>query len=124
MTSRREFITLLAGTAASWPLQYDDPGDFWPRMRFRLNAYQRDRQNGQPERIELGCEAAGMQPSLFRVAAPFSVPVLSTGGFSSVTVTHEIARRAVRNSENGQDTLFLHVGDFDPEHLPAGTMKA
>lgn len=57
-----------------------------------------------------------MAPMLFQVAAPFSVPVLSTGGFSSVTVTHEIAQRAARTASHhdGQATLFLHVGDFDP----------
>lgn len=73
--------------------------------------YSRDRLAGQPVAIELWCEAAGMVPQLERVAAGFSVPVYSTGGFSSVTVTYEIAQRAL--SED-RPTVFLHVGDFDP----------
>lgn len=52
-----------------------------------------------------------MVPQLVRVAFPYSVPVYSTGGFSSVTVTHEIAGRALKRDV---PTVFLHVGDFDP----------
>lgn len=70
-----------------------------------------DRLAGQPVAIELWCEAAGMVPQLARAAAPYSVPVYSTGGFSSVTVTYEIAQRALRED---RPTVFLHVGDFDP----------
>ena len=52
-----------------------------------------------------------MAPQLARVARPYGVSVFSTGGFSSVTVTHEIAQRVVRDY---RPTVFLHVGDFDP----------
>lgn len=73
--------------------------------------YKRDRLDGQPFAVELWCEAAGMVPQLERVARQYSIPVYSTGGFSSVTVTHEIAGRALRQE---RPTAFLHVGDFDP----------
>lgn len=52
-----------------------------------------------------------MVPQLQRVAFPFSIPVYSTGGFSSVTVTWEIAKRALLRRV---PTVFLHCGDFDP----------
>jgi hypothetical protein len=73
--------------------------------------YERDRLGNQAVAVELWCEAAGMVPQLQRVAEQYSVPVYSTGGFSSVTVTHEIASRALREQ---RPTVFLHVGDYDP----------
>jgi hypothetical protein len=90
---------------------YSSPDDFWQEIRESADGYQRRTREGQPERVELWCEAAGMVPQLARVAQPFGVPVYSTGGFSSVTVTHEIAERARRG---GLPTVFLHVGDYDP----------
>lgn len=77
----------------------------------RARAYRLDRQAGQSKRIELWCEAAGMLPQLARVADAFSVPVFSSGGFSSLTAVRLIADRALAIE---RPTLLLHVGDFDP----------
>ena len=77
----------------------------------RVRAYQRDRLEGQPVRIEIWCEAAGMIPQIGRVAERYSVPVYSAGGFSSTTGTHSLAQRAARLSV---PLVVLHVGDFDP----------
>lgn len=90
---------------------YDGPGDFWESVEASARYYTRDKLTDQPRHVELWCEAAGMVPQLARVAAPYSVPVYSTGGFSSVTVTYEIANRAFHRDK---PTEFLHVGDFDP----------
>lgn len=70
---------------------------------------QLDRQLGQPRRLQIWCEAVGMVPQLERVAGPYSIPVLSSGGFDSVTVKHAqaIALGAV-------PTTVLHIGDHDP----------
>lgn len=99
------------GTAGGFPQTFDDVADFWRKVRDDAKHYSRNRQAGQPVFVEFWCEAAGMVPQLRRVAYPFSVPVLSTGGFSSVTVTWEIARRALQRD---CPTVFLHVGDYDP----------
>ena len=99
------------GTIDSIPLTYEGVDSFWEETQERLDAYSRDRLAGQDVRIELWCEAAGMVPQLYRVASPYSIPVYSTGGFSSVTVTHEISQRALKLE---QPTVFLHVGDYDP----------
>jgi hypothetical protein len=61
--------------------------------------------------MELWCEAAGMLHQLDRVAARYSVPVYSTGGFGSLTANYEIAERALSRD---CATAILHVGDFDP----------
>jgi hypothetical protein len=70
-----------------------------------------DRNSGQPYHLELWCEAAGMAPMLAQMVRYRDVTVYSTGGFSSVTVTYEVAQRVL-----GRDrpTYFLHVGDYDP----------
>ena len=71
------------GTVELVPQTFDGPADFWAGVRDDLKHYSRNRQAGQAQRIELWCEAAGMAPQLQRVAFPYSVPVYSTGGFSS-----------------------------------------
>jgi hypothetical protein len=99
------------GTTASGGGGWESVEEFVESIRSSAEYYSRDRLAGQPVAIELWCEAGGMVPQLARVAAPYSTPVYSTGGFSSVTVTHEIAKRAL---ERDVPTVFLHVGDFDP----------
>jgi hypothetical protein len=99
------------GTAGGAPQTYPDVAGFWDYIEERSKHYSRDRMSTQDLAIELWCEAGGMVPQLQRVAYPFSVPVYSTGGFSSVTVTHEIARRALQRDV---PTVFMHCGDYDP----------
>lgn len=90
---------------------YAGADDFWDATADRINGYRRDRQDGQPVRIELWCEAAGMLEQLARVASRYSVPVYSAGGFVSLTGTRGIAKRA---SDRLVPTVLLHVGDLDP----------
>jgi hypothetical protein len=52
-----------------------------------------------------------MAPQLARVANEFSVPVLSAGGFASLTAVRHIADRAL---DRDVPTVLLHVGDLDP----------
>lgn len=99
------------GTSGDAPQTFADTAAFWASVRDDLEHYSRDRLTGQDVAIELWCEAAGMVPQLQRVAYPYSVPVYSTGGFSSLTVTWEIAARALRRPV---PTVFLHCGDYDP----------
>jgi len=69
--------------------------DFHDESARRARSYRRDRQAGQPVRIELWCEAAGMLGQLERVAQHYSVTVYSAGGFGSLTANYEIAERAL-----------------------------
>ena len=72
---------------------------------FRMN-----RQAGQPVQLYLWCEAGGMVPQLARVADPYDVPVLSGGGFDSLTMKHELAVEFVQHPA----VEVLHIGDHDP----------
>lgn len=90
---------------------YASPEDFWDATGQRINNYRRDRQAGQPYRIEVWCEAAGMLSQLDRIASRYSVPVYSAGGFVSLTGIRGIAERAL---DRLVPTVLLHVGDLDP----------
>lgn len=99
------------GTTHNEYLRYTSPTAFWEHVSSNAEHYRRDKLEDQPVYVELWCEAAGMVPQLERVAGAYSIPVYSTGGFSSVTVTYEIADRALARDKA---TVFLHVGDYDP----------
>ena len=52
-----------------------------------------------------------MVPQLERVAHEYGVPVLSSGGFDSVTDKHDFAQEV---ADDGRPTEVLHIGDHDP----------
>lgn len=88
-----------------------DPASYIESIRELAEAYFRERMEPQAMRIEVWCEAAGMAPQLQRVTNDFGITVYSTGGFSSVTVTRQIAERALQSQKQ---TYLLHIGDHDP----------
>ena len=51
-----------------------------------------------------------MVPQLARVADEYGIPVMSGGGFDSLTEKHRLA-------ESNDDTEVLHIGDFDPSGI-------
>jgi hypothetical protein len=93
------------------PDWYSDVQDFHEQTAERARRYQVDRQAGQAYRIELWSEAAGMAPQLARVANVYSIPVYSSGGFSSLSAVRQVVDRAC---ERYRPTVLLHVGDHDP----------
>lgn len=72
-----------------------------------------DLQSFQDRRVWVWCEAAGMVPQLCRVAHKYGVSVLSSGGFDSLTMKHDMAQQL------SGDNVVLHLGDYDPsgEHI-------
>jgi hypothetical protein len=68
-----------------------------------------DRRQCQARHIVLWCEAQGMVPQLVRTAARYDVPVLSSGGFDSLTDEHRVAKRW-----SDHPVTVLHLGDHDP----------
>lgn len=90
---------------------FDGVESFWNSVGATIKTYRRDRQTGQAFGVEMWCEAAGMAPQLARVADEYSVPVFSSGGFSSLTAVRTIVDRA--RSRN-VPTVLLHAGNFDP----------
>lgn len=90
---------------------YESTVDWWKTVEDHASYYRRDRMEGQPVAIEVWCEGASMAPQLGRVTSRYGIRAYGTGGFSSVTVTKEIADRVL---EREVPTVFLHVGDYDP----------
>ncbi len=79
-------------------------------MRGAAEQFRLDRQAGQPRRLLLAVEAAGMLPQIERIAAPLGVPCYSSGGFDSLTAKYDIAKRLA----GWKRAEILHVGDHDP----------
>lgn len=98
------------GFSGAVAIGWESPESVKRSIRHTAEGYVTNRQRGQPTRLVVWCEAQGMRPQLARVGRPYSVPVLSSGGFDSVTAKHNIAARF---SELGS-VRVLHVGDHDP----------
>jgi hypothetical protein len=69
-----------------------------------------DRTAGQKTRLAVFCEAVGMAPQLARVAEPFGITVISSGGFDSLTEKHAFAAELARHE---RPTEVLDIGDHD-----------
>jgi hypothetical protein len=93
------------------PTTFRDADDFMQNMRRWASTFQLDRQEGQPRRLLLLCEAAGMVPQLARVVRDYGLPVISSGGFESVTEKHALALELSQHMERVE---VLHIGDHDP----------
>ncbi|RCG19064.1 hypothetical protein DQ384_38720 [Sphaerisporangium album] len=102
--------------AVQGPPSFIDPEDFWTTVAMAADDYRVDRQVGQPVRLELWCETAGMVPQLVRIGEEFGISCFSGGGFDGLASKHDAAARA---ASGGPKTLILHLGDYDPsgEHL-------
>jgi hypothetical protein len=70
-----------------------------------------DRQEGQETRLIFWVEAAGMAPMVAKYADPYGIRVLSSGGFDSLTVKHDLTLQLLDYEEPIE---VLHIGDHDP----------
>lgn len=67
-----------------------------------------DRQAGQERPLIVWCEARGMAQMLEGVTRKYGIPVMTSGGFDSVTTQHDLGRELAAT-----DGLILHLGDYD-----------
>jgi hypothetical protein len=93
------------------PDSWDSAEEFLDTVRDQAGQLVLDRTAGQRIRLAVLCEAAGMVPQLARVANPYGVPVLSSGGFDSVTEKHNFA---VELASDDRPIDVLDFGDHDP----------
>ncbi len=89
---------------------FDSPQSFIEAVRYSAENYKLDPQRVQPVRLYVWCEAAGMSNQLEQVSKPYGVPVLSSGGFDSLTVKYDLADKF---KQHGAVKIF-HIGDHDP----------
>jgi hypothetical protein len=93
------------------PIAWDSAEDFLQAVRGDASRFALDRTVGQKTRLAVICEAVGMVPQLARVAEPYGIAVMSSGGFDSVTEKH---RFAAESTVDERPTEVLHIGDHDP----------
>jgi hypothetical protein len=96
------------GFTSAVPSFFRGEDDFVDAVGAAAQNLRLDRQQGQPSRLALWCEASGMMPQLQRVADSFGVGVYSSGGFDSLTDKHRIGRKWA------EPVTVLHLGDHDP----------
>ncbi|MBZ0129636.1 MAG: hypothetical protein K8F59_11020 [Rhodobacteraceae bacterium] len=114
------FASIRDDGASRYELQtWADPAGFLADVRDDARRFRLDRQDGQAVRLWVLCEAGGMAPMLARTANPYGVPVLTSGGFDSVTAKHDLAQELAAVLDEGTSVEVLHLGDLDPsgEHL-------
>lgn len=107
-------------SASGW----ESPAAWLRAMARSAEHFTMDRQEGQPMRLWLLCEAAGMAPMLARATREYGVPVLSSGGFDSLTAKHDLARELAEVMRAGQVAEVLHIGDHDPSGVHLFTALA
>ena len=99
------------GGVISEPDNWESAEQFMATIRAMAKDFTLDHSAGQATRLVVICEAGGMVPQLERVAHSFGVPVMSGGGFDSLTDKHKFAAAL---SEHDRLTEVLHIGDHDP----------
>jgi hypothetical protein len=99
------------GTTIIRPSNWNSADEFLRTVRQSASNLVLDRTAGQPTRLVIACEAAGMAPQLARVADPFGIVVMSSGGFESVTEKYNFANDL---ASDDRPTEVLHIGDHDP----------
>jgi hypothetical protein len=92
------------------PTAWDDADDVLAAFRNTITSFRLDRQLGQPRRLLIAVEAAGMLPQVERIAAPYGIPVQSSGGFDSLTAKYGLAEFL----GEWPAAEVLHIGDHDP----------
>jgi hypothetical protein len=99
------------GGITSTPASWNSAEQFMRAIRVRAANFTLDRSAGQKTRLVVDCEAVGMVPQLERIAHPFGVMVISSGGFDSTTERH---RFAAELADHDRPTEVLDIGDHDP----------
>jgi hypothetical protein len=109
------------GFTSLYPQCWRDIDDFMADMREQAEGFRLDRQQGQPRRLVVTCEASGMAPQLYQHTERYGIPVLSSGGFDSLTDKHRLADEWSRQE---QPTTVLRIGDYDPSGSSMGIVIA
>ena len=92
------------------PTAWNDSEHLVAAIRNTITNFRLDRQQGQPRRLLIAVEAAGMLPQIERIAAPYGIPVQSSGGFDSLTAKYGLAEFLGESPA----AEVLHIGDHDP----------
>jgi hypothetical protein len=90
---------------------WQDTAHFIRYVVRQARTYGRNKQARQATRTLILVEAAGMLPQIVKAVGVYGLPVLSSSGFDSLTMKHELAQDII---DDGRPTVVLHIGDLDP----------
>ena len=76
--------------------------------------YEQNKRVNQRNKVYVLVEAQGMVPQVERLASPYGVVVVSSGGFDSLTAKKSLADSVCAIVKAGDRSTFLHVGDYAP----------
>jgi hypothetical protein len=91
------------------PTSWQNMGDLLDACVNSARDFRLDRQYNQPRRLFFCIEASGMAPQIGRIADRYGIRVLSSGGFDSLTVKHDLAVELYSHAA----TEVMHLGDHD-----------
>jgi hypothetical protein len=93
------------------PRSWSDDREWLEEAHSWAEDFRLDRQDEQPQRLLVWCEAKGMAPMLSSVVDEYGIDV-SGSGYDSTTIRHEVGE-----STWALDVplVVLHVGDLDPD---------
>ena len=92
------------------PQSWTSPDELAGAFLSGLQEFHLDRQTGQPRRLLIAVEAAGMLPQIERITDPYGIPCYAAGGFDSATAKYQLAKTLSR----WRVAEVLHIGDHDP----------
>ena len=72
--------------------------------------YRRDRTEGQPRRVYIGVEKAGLVALLESWFSDRGIPILALGGYSSQSFVDEV----IADMDTSRSAVLLYAGDHDP----------
>jgi hypothetical protein len=93
------------------PNMWANGEEYLAAVRAQAGKLMLDRTKGQKTRLVVTPEAAGMAPQLARVASPFGITVMSSGGFESLTEKYQFAEELAKDDRPAE---ILSIGDHDP----------
>lgn len=93
------------------PTAWDGVDEVLAAVRATINGFRLDRQMGQRRRLLIAIEAQGMLPQIERIASPFGIPVVASGGFDSTSAKYGLSEFLSAM----QAVEVLHIGDHDKE---------
>lgn len=96
------------------PSSWETPEDI---MDVVINTYEKPRQAGQKNYIEVWVEKDALSGVLSQVTEPYHIPIMVNRGYSSVSAMYAAYERFAAALKKDQKIVLLYLGDFDPSGL-------
>jgi hypothetical protein len=96
------------------PASFNGPEEI---LSAAINQYQRPRQDGQDNYVEVWVEKDALSGVLTRVTKKYHIPIMVNRGYSSASAMFDSFMRFERAHEHGQAITIFYLGDYDPSGI-------